>query len=287
MISARLLVLALAILAPTQEATSRKQLLLWPDGAPGARGEEARDRPTLTVHLPEESDGPLPAVVICPGGGYKHLSAIDVYRRFFLAQGFAVFHLRYRLPTDGYLHPAPMHDVQRALRIVRHDAREWSVDPQRIGVMGFSSGGHVASTAATHFAAIEGSKGIDAASCRPDFAVLFCPVVSMLDHPHGPSVTRLLGKEPSAELLEALSNERQVTGRTPPTFLAHAKDDTLVPPQNSELFHAALRRHGVPSRLLLVDEGGHGFARKTQTWQAELGAWLRAGKWIDSSGVSR
>ena len=272
----------MAVLAVVSSALGQRYEL-WPKGAPGALGDALKDRPYVTVHAPKGAAAPRAAVVVCPGGGYKHLSAIGDYLGLLTANGLVVVHLRYRLPTDGYGHPAPLQDALRAIRMTRANARMWNVDPGRIGVLGFSSGGHVASTVATHHDAQPPPSHRDAVSRmsgRPDFVALFCPVVTMGKHAHKPSVVRLLGKGPSAELLAELSNELQVSKETPPTFLAHAKDDRLVTPENSILLHEALRKSGVPAELHVYPSGGHGFTRASDAWKKDLLVWLRVRKII-------
>lgn len=278
--------LALAFVISTQTlltAQDRPRTILWPDGAPGAHGTEDKDRPNITAYLPEEPNGC--AVVVCPGGGYGHL-AVDhegkQFGEFFNEFGVTAFVLRYRIAPD-YRHPAPMLDVQRAIRTVRARAKEWSVDPQRVGVMGFSAGGHLASTAATHFDAgnEDAADPIDRVSCRPDFAVLCYPVITFTqDFMHRGSRNNLLGKNPDPELVKSLSNELQVTPETPPTFLFHTSEDTGVPPQNSTSFFDACIRHKVPVELHIYEKGRHGLglARDTpgtKEWPGRLKTWMK------------
>lgn len=251
-------------------------LPLWPDGVPDANGSAKADTPTIQLFEPPKAAFPLPAVLLIPGGGYKHISGYGQYWGFFKGRPVRFFTMRYRLPTDGYRHPAPLTDAARAVRTIRANARKWNVDPNRVVVVAFSSGGHVATTLATHFTPSDPNSPdpVERQSSRPDCMALFCPVVSMIDHPHRPSVVRLLGPKPSRELLENLSNERQVTARTPPTMLAHAKDDRLVPPENSVRFHEALRKAGVATELHLYESGGHGVTKETNPWRRDLAAWL-------------
>ena len=270
-----------AVLLSCPWAAAQKTYPLWKDGAPGALGTETKDVPTLTVHFPKKKSARMPAVLVCPGGGYKHLSSIGPLLDFFGKSGFVVGHLRYRLPVNGYPHPTPLGDAQRAMRYLREHAQAWSLDPKRIGVAGFSSGGHLASCLATHHDAGRKSKGADAidrSGCRPDFMVLFCPVISMVRHQHNPSVRRLLGKNPSKKLLESMSSELQVDKLTPPSFLAHARDDGLVKPENSIMFRDAMKKRGVEVKLELFDKGGHGFFQRDRAWRPKLLAWLRGRK---------
>jgi acetyl esterase/lipase len=189
--------------------------------------------------------------------------------------------LRYRI-APRYRHPAPLQDVQRALRLVRTRAAEWNVDPHRVGVWGFSAGGHLASTAATHFddGKADADDPVDRAGCRPDFAILSYPVITLEPpYAHGGSRQNLLGKSPDAKLVESLCNERQVTARTPPTFLFHTSEDTAVPPENSVLFYLALRKAGVPAELHVYEKGRHGVGLAPadpvlSSWPNLLAAWL-------------
>jgi len=233
-------------------AAEPKTELLWPDGAPGAKGDRPEDKPTLTIWLPPKEKAVGTGVVICPGGGYGHL-AVD----------------------HDYGHPAPMQDVQRAIRTVRARGREFGVRPDRIGVMGFSAGGHLASTAATHFDAgnPEAADPIGRESCRPDFAILCYPVIMFGEkYTHYGSQRNLLGDNPDPELLRSLSNEKQVTAQTPPTFLFHTDEDKGVPPENSVAFYLALRRHGVPAELHIYRQGRHGLGlAQCEQWLRGLG----------------
>ena len=256
---------------------SAQDVELWPEGAPGAKGKEQNDIPTMKVFpLPAGAKEAVPAVLLIPGGGYKHISGYGQYWEFFKDKPVRFFSMKYRLPVHGYQHPAPLQDAGRAVSLIRANAEKWGIDPDRVMVVAFSSGGHVATTLATHFT--EGDpKSEDHVSQfnnRPDAMALFCPVVSMTSHPHRPSVVRLLGPEPSDELLNELSNELHVTEKTPPTFLAHAEDDTLVPPQNSEMFHKALKKAGVKTELKIYPSGGHGVVNDTNPWQEDLQKWM-------------
>lgn len=274
---------------------------LWPAGAvpdkqegtpkvnTGRRWVSGIYDPWMAVHLPPKEKACGAAVVVCPGGGYAGLAfgheGIDI-GTWLNSLGAAAFVVRYR--HRPHRHPVPLGDAQRAVRIVRHRAKEWGVDPSRIGIMGFSAGGHLAATAATHFDDGDpaAKEPVDRAGCRPDFAILIYPVISMQTGvTHGGSRRNLLGPDPDGTLVTLLSNERQVTAQTPPTFLVHARDDRVVIPKNSELFRDACRKAGVPVELHLYEKGGHGFGlgRKGQdsaAWPKACAAWLRSRKLI-------
>jgi len=266
---------------------SQRVELLWPEGAPGAKGDAEGDKPTLTIYLPEKDKATGAAVVICPGGGYGNL-AVD-HEGHQIAQwlnslGVAGFIVKYRHRNSGagYGHPAPLLDAQRAVRMVRSRAAEWGVDPGRIGILGFSAGGHLASTAGTHFDSGDpnAKDPIDRASCRPDFMVLVYPVISLIEpYTHAGSRQNLLGKAPDPNLVEYLSNERQVTPQTPPTFLIHTYEDTAVPAENSIYFYLALRRAKVPAEMHLYQKGQHGFGLgknvgAASSWPAQCADWM-------------
>jgi acetyl esterase/lipase len=259
---------------------------LWPQGAPLAKGDKETDQPTITVFLAPSDKATGTAVVICPGGGYSGLATsfegVEI-ANFFNKLGVSAFMLRYRHGGNGYRHPAPLIDAQRALRTVRARAAEWHLNPQRIGIIGFSAGGHLASTLGTHFDAgqSDAEDPIDRVSCRPDFLILCYPVV-MLDSPytHPGSQQNLLGEQPDPKMLENLSNEKQVTKDTPPTFMFHTNADIRVPPENSVMFYLALRKHGVPSELHIYQDGKHGVGLAarvpaTSSWPERLIDWMR------------
>jgi len=275
--------------------TTATTIPLWPDGAPGAdvpmptelNGIGWEDGsvsvPTLTVFLPPAETANGTAVVICPGGGYGGLATghegVQI-AAWLNARGIAGFMLRYRLAP--HRHPIPLQDAQRAIRTVRARASEWLVNPARIGIWGFSAGGHLASTACTHFDAgqPEDADPIQRAGCRPDFAVLAYPVICM-DPPYAHLGSRynLLGEDADPATVASVSSERQVTPDTPPTFLFHTDTDTAVPPENSALYYLALRRAGVPSELHIYADGPHGIGLKLDdpilgTWGERLAGWL-------------
>lgn len=275
-------------------AASPKVELLWPDGAPDAKGTAEGDKPSLTIYLPAKEKATGTAVVIFPGGGYGHL-AMD-HEGHQIAQrlnsiGVAGFIVQYRHRNSGagYGHPAPIQDAQRAIRMVRSRAAEWNVDPSRIGIIGFSAGGHLASSAGTHFQIrySDAKDGIDQTSCRPDFMILMYPVISFTEsYTHIGSRSNLLGKDPDKNLIESFSNERQVTPETPPTFLVHADDDKAVPPENSIAFYLALRKVGVPAEMHIYEKGGHGFGPgdgkgSVSSWMTRCADWMRGRGLLD------
>jgi len=238
---------------------------LWPDGAPGARGNDpANDQPAITIHLPAKGKENGTAVVICPGGGYGNLAmgheGHDI-AKWLNGMGITGVVLEYRMSRGGYQHPIPLLDAQRALRTLRFRAKELNLDPNRIGILGFSAGGHLASTAGTHFEAgnTDAEDPIEKMSCRPDFMILCYPVIAFGEpYTHKGSQRRLIGENPPEELVISLSNEKQVAADTPPTFLFHTDEDTSVPAQNSIMFYLALRKAGVPAELHVYRRGGHG-----------------------------
>jgi acetyl esterase/lipase len=247
-------------------------------------------RPTLQVFLPPPGIATGTAVVVCPGGGYLHLAftheGTDIARTL-NTLGIAAFVLKYRLPNDETMVDktiGPLQDAQRAIQLVRERAGEWGINPARVGIMGFSAGGHLASTAGTHFneAVIDNPGKI---SLRPDFMILLYPVISFQDSiAHRGSRDNLIGLHPDAAVVRKFSNELQVTPETPPTFLVHAGDDKVVPVANSLHFYQALQANGVPAELLIFPKGGHGFgmnnATTTDRWTDRLKSWLVDGGWI-------
>jgi acetyl esterase/lipase len=259
-------------------------ITLWPDGAPGATGSEDADKPSLTIYLPTPAQATGAGIVVCPGGGYGGL-AIDheghQVARLLTSRGVAAFIVKYRL-GPRYHHPAMLNDVLQAIRTVRAGAAQYRVKPDRIGVMGFSAGGHLASTAATLFDRGDPAAATPLArtSSRPDFAVLVYPVIVFgSEYTHTGSQNNLLGASPSPELVAKLSTEKQVTRDTPPTFLFHTNEDTGVPPENSVQFYLALRKAGVPAELHIYEKGRHGVGlapddRVLRTWTERLFDWM-------------
>jgi acetyl esterase/lipase len=260
-------------------------ILLWPNGAPGAVGNEDKDKPSLTVYLPPADKANGSAVVICPGGGYGFL-AVDhegkQVAEWLNSIGVAGFMLQYRI-APRYHHPAPLQDAQRAIRTVRARAKEWKVDPQRIGISGFSAGGHLASTAGTHFeeGRPDAEDAIERVSSRPDSMILAYPIITMeTPYTHLGSRNNLIGQNPDPKLIENLSNDKQVTAQTPPTFLFHTDADSGVLPENSVLFYLALRKAKVPAELHIYEKGQHGVGLAPadpvlSTWKDRLAAWMQ------------
>ena len=277
-------VLIIAPLGAKAQSSEPRVELLWPAGAPGAVGKEDVDRPTLTIYLPSAKPAGT-GVIVCPGGGYTHL-AIDHEGRqvaeFLNSLGVAGFLLKYRL-GPRYRHPAPWQDAQRALRFVRLRAKEFGIAPDRIGIWGFSAGGHLAATMGTHFDAGNpaAQDAIDRMSSRPDFMILAYPVISFTTpYTHRGSLTNLLGTDPDPKLVENLSNEKQVTAQTPPTFLFHTDSDATVPCENSVMFYLALRAAHVPAEMHIYERGKHGVGLAPNdpvlsNWPKRLEDWLR------------
>ena len=264
---------------------AQKVELLWPGGAPGAQGSEDRDQPSITLRLADPAKANGTAVIVCPGGGYGNLAMDHEGRQiadYLNGLGVSAFILKYRL-GPRYHHPAPLQDAQRAIRIVRSRAKEFNVDPSRIGIWGFSAGGHLASTAGTHFddGNASAQDPIDRAGSRPDFMVLAYPVISLTtEYVHAGSRRNLLGEPFDNTLAEQLSNEKQVTSRTAPTFLFHTDEDTGVPPENSVLFYLALRKAKVPAEMHIYRKGRHGVGLAPtdpvlSTWSARLTDWMK------------
>jgi acetyl esterase/lipase len=284
-----LMVLAIVVRA---QPTATNSFPLWPEGAPGALGKEPKDTPTLTPFLPDPSAATGAALVICPGGGYGGLAPHEGegYARFFSEHGIAGFVLKYRLGSSGYHHPAMLQDAARAVRLLRARAAEWKLDPKRVGIIGSSAGGHLASTLLTHF---DGGKPdsddpIERQSSRPDLGILCYPVISFVKSAHQGSIKNLLGENPSPELLKELSNEIQVTKDTPPCFIWHTGEDKGVLPENSLMFADALRKAGVPFDLHIYEKGGHGIGLGStpyggggrHPWSADCIFWLKQRGWV-------
>ena len=277
-----------ALLGVTVHAQSTNSFPLWPDGAPGALGHKDKDIPTLTVFLPDPAKATGAAFVICPGGGYTHLASHEGkdYALWLNSQGIAGFVLKYRLGSSGYHHPAMLQDATRALRTVRARAAEWGVDPKRIGIMGSSAGGHLASTLLTHFSAGNPAAPdpIERESSRPDLGILCYPVITMTEpFTHHGSRVNLLGDNPSPELVRELSSELQVKSNTPPCFVWCTYADRTVPMENSLEFVAALRRAHVPFAFHVYERGGHGMGLGSHTydpskwhpWTRDCSFWLK------------
>ncbi|KAA8998802.1 alpha/beta hydrolase [Paenibacillus spiritus] len=255
---------------------------LWPEGAPLAAGDGPEDRPALTAYLPGPGEALRAAVIVLPGGAYFLRADHEggPVARWLNGLGLAAFVLDYRVAP--YRHPAPLLDAQRAVRTVRLHAAEWGVDPDRIGILGFSAGGHLAGAAGTHYDPGEAGAAdpVERMSCRPDFMILGYPVVSLGEFRHDGSRTNLLGPEPSEEEIRLLSNELQVTADTPPAFIWHTSDDPDVPVENALLLAAALSRSKVPFELHSYQSGEHGLGLaqdhpEARTWPGLCAAWLR------------
>lgn len=235
---------------------------LWPNAAPGALGDAETDVPTLTAYLPDPAKASGAAIVICPGGGYGGLAPHEGagYAEWLVENGVAGIVLKYRLGSKGYRHPSMLQDAARAVRLTRAMADTWKIDPKRVGIIGSSAGGHLASTLMTHFdlGNPQSDDPIERLSSRPDLGILCYAVITMGEHTHGGSKKNLLGSEPTEELVKLLSNELQVTSETPPAFIWHTWEDKGVKVENSTQFAAALRSKGVPFELHVFEKGGHG-----------------------------
>lgn len=244
-------------------------------------------KPLLIAYYPEKPNGT--SIIICPGGGYRYLSITNEGSSIAKAlneQGITAYILKYRLPSDDIMIDktiGPLQDAQQAIKTVRENAEKWHINPNMIGIMGFSAGGHLASTLETHFqkALIDNPKGTN---LRPDFAVLGYPVISMGEFTHKGSKNNLLGQNPSEELIQKYSNEKQVTPETPPTFIVQAIDDKTVPVENSIMFMEALKKAGVKCEMHLYQAGGHGFGLHNKTtkdyWFDRMINWLKANQFI-------
>ncbi len=289
----------LFIMSALQMAVAQKVIKLWPNGAPGnnecLQPEETFNGkcvrfvsvPTLTIYLPDKDKNTGAAIVICPGGGYA-MEAMDhegyQYAEYLQSKGIAGIVLKYRLPYGH--HEIPLMDAQYALRTVRYNAAEWGINPEKIGISGFSAGGHLASTAATHFdhGKPETVDPVEKVSCRPDFAVLVYPVITFNElWGHMGSRENLIGKNHDLRLIRYYSNELQVTSETPPSFLVLADDDKGVLPRNSIEFYSALKEKGVSAELHIFREGGHGFGmnksgKPHDQWPQLLIDWMKAEK---------
>jgi acetyl esterase/lipase len=260
---------------------------LWPRGAPGALGEAAGDIPVITPFLPDSGKASGAALLICPGGGYEMLAPHEGegYARFFNEHGIACFVLAYRLGSQGYHYPAMFLDVSRAIRYIRAHASDWAVDPGRVGIVGSSAGGHLASTLLTHF---DGGKAgdpdpIERQSSRPDLGILCYPVLTMGPDTHAGSKANVLGPDASPELVTLLSSELQVTSITPHCFIFHTWEDDAVKVENSLAFATALRARGVSFDLHIYENGGHGMGLggpwdqpdKLHPWTQDCLYWLK------------
>src|SRR5689334_5597972 len=274
------------------QAVEFKTIHLWENGAPGKPATKPQDEPVLYMKRPTgPSNGT--AVIILPGGGYGGLAmtyeGLDV-GDWFASQGVTAFVLKYRMHGTGHMHPIPMMDGQRAIRLVRAQADEWKIDPSRVGVLGFSAGGHLASTLGTHFdkGDPKSTDPIDRVSSRPDFLILCYPVISFnAETAHKGSIVNLLGKSPDPKLLHSLSNETQVTEETPPTFIFQTSEDKGVPAENAVAFYLALHKAKVPAEMHVFQNGPHGVGMAkeipgTKEWTKLLHNWLEIRGLLDS-----
>ncbi|HTI89018.1 MAG TPA: alpha/beta hydrolase [Puia sp.] len=300
--------LLILFLSPLLMATAQQELPLYgkdpiPNSKPAPNQEKIDSgsrpgyytlskvsRPTLTVFLPPQGKGNGTAVIVCPGGGYTHLAmaheGMEV-ARLLNTMGVTAFVLKYRLPSDETMIDktiGPLQDAQRAIQLVRQRAAEWAINPGQVGIMGFSAGGHLASTVGTHFgnAVIDNKDNI---SVRPDFMILLYPVISFSDSiGHTGSRKALIGANPEASLIQQYSNELQVTPQTPPTFIVHAEDDKTVPVANSIHFYESLLHNKVPAELHIYPKGGHGFGLHNPTtkdqWADRMRNWMQSNGWL-------
>jgi acetyl esterase/lipase len=291
-----LILMSEVILASAQE----KQLPLYPNGVPNAKHipktyVEKIDKdwasfvsiPTITPYLPEKGTATGTAIVIFPGGSYSGLSMENEgsnIAKAFNKIGVTAFVVKYRLPSDSIMIDktiGPLQDAQQAVLTVRKNAAKWGLKPDKIGIIGFSAGGHLASTEGTHFdkVVIDNKDNI---SVRPDFMMLLYPVISFGPMAHVGSRENLIGKKPTDELLNLYSNEKQVTANTPPTFLVHAEDDDVVPVQNSLMFYQSLLNAKVKAEMHLFEEGGHGFGLNNSKSKNKWIDWAK--NWLEENG---
>lgn len=275
-----IVLLAAGLLARAEDL---QPIPLWPGPAPGSLGNEEKDIPTLTPFPADPARASGAAIVVLPGGGYGGLAPHEGkgYAVWLASNGVAAFVVKYRLGTHGYRHPCMWQDAARAVRLVRARAAEWRVDPKRVGIMGSSAGGHLASTLLTHFDAgrPEADDPVERQSSRPDLGILCYPVISMGPLTHQGSKNNLLGPNPSPDLVHWLSNELQVSPDTPPCFIWHTWEDKTVKVENALEFAAALRRQGVPFDLHIYQKGAHGMGLgkgAPHPWTADCLFWLKA-----------
>ncbi|MCJ8209303.1 alpha/beta hydrolase [Mucilaginibacter sp. RS28] len=285
------------------QSRAEKAIDLYPDGVPNSKTAPATyqekhakgdwitmvTKPQITPYLPEEGKANGAAVLVFPGGAYAGLAndheGAQVAQKF-AETGVTAFLVKYRLPSDEIMADkriGPLQDAQRALQFVRQNAAKYHIDPNKVGIIGFSAGGHLVTTTATHF-----NKAFianpDQVNLRPDFLIAIYPVVSLGEYRHAGSRDNLLGKNPAQEQIDYFSNEKQVTKDTPPTFLVHAQDDDVVPVQNSLLFYDALLKNGVKAEMHIYQAGGHGFglhnAKEPEDWFEDLKAWMKLNGWV-------
>ena len=284
------LIVLFSLMTFNQTNAQIKPVILWENGAPNAVGKEAIDIPILTPFLAPKETATGAAIVVLPGGGYSHLSEIkegsDV-AKWLNSLGISAFVLKYRLGMK-YHQPNQLLDASRAMRTVRARAKEWNLDAKKIGILGFSAGGHLASTVSTHFDAgkPDAKDEIEKMSSRPDLQILIYPVISMGEFTHGGSKKNLLGENPTDELIKLYSNELQITKDTPPAFLVHAVTDSAVPVENSLMYSEALRKAKVPFELHLYEQGPHGFGLAPTN--PILASWTnRCADWLGVHGFTK
>jgi acetyl esterase/lipase len=278
-------IMALAMPSVSAAEAPPERVALWPGRAPVGDGTFQATDAALAVYRPAMPCGA--AVVICPGGGYAELGAMDTMREiaeWLRAHGLLAAILEYRLPRGNPR--LPLLDAQRAMRLVRANAKAWKCDPRRIGIMGFSAGGHLAAAVGTHFDAgnPRATDPVERIGCRPDFMVLVFPIITMGEATYPDAKRQLLGPSPAAKTVDLFSNERHVTARTPPAFLTHARDDTTVSVENSRMFHRALRAHHVAAEYLEFAAGNHGFngckGAIWEEWKRRSLRWLAEQRFI-------
>ena len=270
---------------PLPAAAEPERISLWNGKAPAGEGKTVNGDAFVTVHRPAKPNGT--SMVICPGGGYGFLvmgAEGHGIAKWLNQHGITGIVLQYRLPRGNRF--VPLLDAQRAIRLTRSNAAKWGCDPKKVGIIGFSAGGHLASTAATHFdkGTPDDPDPVKRQGCRPDFAILVYPVITMGRKTHGGSRSNLLGRATDAATVKYYSNEKQVTAETPPVFLTHAKDDRLVSADNSRLFYAAMKAHKVRGKYLELPRGGHGLngykGPMWDAWQTQSLRWLAAEKLV-------
>lgn len=288
-----LLLLSMSVLSTSAQdaATIPAPVPLWNGQAPVGDGTFQTEEPQITVHRAEHPNGA--AMVICPGGGYGGLvmgAEGHGIAQWLNQHGITGVVLKYRLPRGHEM--VPLLDAQRAIRVTRTHSKEWGIDPSHIGIIGFSAGGHLASTAGTHFdnGDAKSSDAVQQVSSRPDFMILVYPVISMGEKGHAGSRKNLMGPDPTPETIDKFSNEKQVTPQTPPAFLAHAADDKVVPTEHSQMFFHALQTNKVPAKLLELPSGGHGLngykGPMWDAWQTQSLEWLAEQKIIPQKDAS-
>lgn len=285
-----LLPLICSVLLGAEPTPQPPTLPLWGFNIPGPVSTDKKNVPAITIHFVPKEKANGCAVVVCPGGGYSGRATDHEGKQiaeWLNQRGIQAVVLKYRTTGESKisppLEPGPMLDVQRAIRVVRARGERYGIDPKRIGVWGFSAGGHLASTAATHFddGKPDSQVEVEKYSCRPDFAILAYPVITMTEKTHGGSRDNLLGSKPDPKLVEFYSNEKQVTSKTPPTFLFHTVEDKAVPIENSRLFKAACEKAGVPVELVEYEKGQHGVGLGLNSkmpyaeWSVKLEEWMK------------